>query len=131
LIRLSRTYEELKQASKFFRIVLFPTFIAYLWGIETISFISSIIGIKSLSRTYEELKPFSSTYGLPTDYRLSRTYEELKLCFSAKNQFFAFVYRVPMRNWNSILLRKTIVSGLVYRVPMRNWNLSCIIVPSF
>jgi len=32
------------------------------------------------------------------------------------------VYRLPMRNWNSVASYNKKENGKVYRLPMRNWN---------
>ena len=67
-----------------------------------------------LSRTYEELKHTIFDYFLFVFSCLSRTYEELKL---VRGMPYArpgmYVYRVPMRNWNTFFL-----------------NLICILLPS-
>ena len=56
-------------------------FIACLWGIETVYFFLDFLEIRCLSRAYEELKQGKKV-----------------VCWSA----CCFVYRVPMRNWNSL-----------------------------
>ena len=140
-----RTYEELKRNARRLVRLHGTEFSAYLWGIETIQRWICWIDCWSFQRTYEELKQHFYLSVDTYNPCFQRTYEELKpgkpviirrysVPFSAylwgietRIAFHSaleadWVFSVPMRNWNSQILKGGGKTEGVFSVPMRNWN---------
>ena len=132
-------------ASLFEPLVLWILLPDYLWGIETIVGVVCNLLCCRFQTTYEELKPapasiFDASTELLPDYLwgietkksvpmtmkrqsgFQTTYEELKQSLGTKEIIEPIASRLPMRNWNPVLLY-LYTSRRASRLPMRNWNL--------
>ena len=79
-------------------------FLQYLWGIETIQCLLIPLYAFSFYSTYEELKP-------PKLERIQRMWAFLQYLWGIETRniwwyfnFYEWVFTVPMRNWNRLVL---------------------------
>ena len=118
------TYEELKQLMVYPADTLTVAFWAYLWGIETPPVCKGQSkAVASFEPTYEELKRFQEKRG-KTEAELFWAYLwGIETCTKRGWQREKdVVLSLPMRNWNSNLLRLLCYYLHVLSLPMRNWN---------
>ena len=102
---------------------VFP-FLECLWGIEIhqdtknicewVSFLECLWGIEI--QAYREFKQSSSCSFLECLWGIEININD------TLSRPITKVFRVPMRNWNTLQDRLFLVSTFVFRVPMRNWN---------
>ena len=78
----------------------FP-FSAYLWGIETHHGFSFSSFHHGFQLTYEELKPYTTTRGLPVNREFSAYLWGIETdLFQGRSADGSLVFSLPMRNWN-------------------------------
>ena len=144
------TYEELKQTGVFWKtridwqwVFILPMrnwnrdmcrgrnehsgneFSSYLWGIETIEiFRIEGVGFQRFHLTYEELKPKLLSRVSKSAWTFSSYLWGIETSpgnwdgMGGKSVFI-----LPMRNWNSLLLKRRKNVLFVFILPMRNWNI--------
>ncbi len=101
--RFQTTYEELKPVIRFTEGYFDGKLPDYLWGIETRPYISPSIYSDSFQTTYEELKLVCPLHLASNPCEASR---------------------LPMRNWNEMMIQIKCLPLVASRLPMRNWNIS-------